>query len=161
MPVIDKPTILVTSLGRTGTEFFSKFFADIIPDCTSLHEPNTIVLTRHIENRLEQYIQQVRIAGFWRMVILKALGQWNLAKLSDGRFLGKLSDQQAMKRLYAQRAGFISKLDGSIYVESNLGYYGLLDITPKVFKNHREIFIVRDGREWIRSMINWGEVYGK
>src|SRR5919109_4385624 len=126
MPVIEQPTILITSLGRTGTEFFSKFFADIIPDCTSLHEPNTIVLTQHIENRLQQYIQQVRLAGIWRMVILKALGQWNLAQLSDSRFLGKLSDQRATKKLYDQRADFISTLNGSIYVESNLGYYGLL-----------------------------------
>jgi len=159
--MIEKPTILVTSIGRTGTEFFSKFFADVVPNCTSLHEPDTIVITSHIENRLEQYLQQIRRAGIWRMVVLKALGKWNLVKLSDSRFLGDLSFPQAVRNLYAHRARFISKLPGSIYVEANLGYYGLLDVTPDVFKHHRAIYFVRDGRSWVRSMLNWGEVYGK
>ena len=160
--MIEKPTILITSIGRTGTEFFSKFFAKIIPDCTSLHEPNTIVLTTdHVENRFEQYIQQVRRAGIWRMVFLKALGKWSLVKLSDARFLGRLSSDQAMRNLYNQRMDFVSKMPGSVYVEANLGYYGLLDVIPNVFKWHKEIYIVRDGREWVRSMLNWGEVYGK
>jgi hypothetical protein len=161
MPLIEKNTILITSTGRTGTEFFSRFFADILPDNTSLHEPNTIVLTSHTDNILGQYIQQIRRAGIWRMVFLRALGQWSLVKLSDARFLGKLSDYQAVRKLYDQRADFVSQLPGSIYVEANLGYYGLLDIIPSVFKNHREIYIVRDGRDWIRSMMNWGEAYGK
>lgn len=159
--MIEKSTILITSIGRTGTEFFSKFLGDVIPDCTSLHEPNTIVLTAHIENRLERYIQQLQQAGIWRMVFLKALGKWNLEKLSDARLLGKLSYAQAVKNLCRQRMDFVSKLPGSVYIEANLGYYGVLDIMPAVFKNHRCIYIVRDGRDWIRSMQNWGEVYGK
>jgi hypothetical protein len=158
--MIEKPTILVTSIGRTGTEFFSKLFADIIPDCTSLHEPNTIVLTID-KVGLEQYVQQIRRAGIWRMVFLKALGKWSLAKLSDARFLGNLSYHQAVSDLSGQRMGFISKMPGSVYVEANLGYYGLLDVIPAVFKHHREIYIVRDGRDWVRSMFNWGEAYGK
>ena len=52
-------------------------------------------------------------------------------------------------------------MPGSIYVEANIGYYGLLDITPAVFKHHRAIYIVRDGRTWIRSHMNWGQFYGK
>jgi hypothetical protein len=161
MQTIEKPTILVTSIGRTGTEFFSRFFADIIPDCTSLHEPNTIVVTNHIDNRFEQYIQQVRRAGIWRMVFLKALGKWDLAKLSDSRFLGTLSHHQVVNNLHGQRMNFISKMPGSVYVEANLGYYGLLDVIPDVFKHHKEIYIVRDGRNWVRSMLNWGEFYWK
>src|SRR5215212_2858909 len=110
MPLIEKNTILITSIGRTGTEFFSKFFADILPDSTSLHEPNTIVLTSHTDNILGQYIRQIRRAGIWRMVFLKALGQWSLVKLSDARVLGKLSNYQAVRKLYEQRAGFVSQL---------------------------------------------------
>jgi hypothetical protein len=56
---------------------------------------------------------------------------------------------------------FIRKCPGSFYVESNLGYYGLLDITPDVFEHHRAAYIIRDGRDWVRSTLNWGEVYGK
>jgi len=83
--MIEKPTILITSIGRTGTEFFSKFFGDGIPDCTSLYEPNTIALT----GNFEQYAEQIRRAGIWRMVFLKAMGKWSLAKLSDARLTGK------------------------------------------------------------------------
>jgi hypothetical protein len=158
--MIEKPAILITSTGRTGTEFFAKLFADIIPDCTSLHEPD-IVKFPGIENRLEHYANQTRRAGIWRMVFLKALGQWTLAAVSDARFRGSLDVHAAMTKLHSARADFVSKMPGFLYVESNLGYYGLLDITSQVFRNHRAIYVVRDGRDWVRSMVNWGEVYGK
>ncbi len=158
--MIEKPVILITSTGRTGTEFFANLFADIVPDCTSLHEPD-IIKFPGVKNRLESYSQQTQRAGIWRMIILKSLGKWTLAKLSDSRFAGKMSHADAAKELYIQRNGFVSKMSGSIYIESNLGYYGLLDIVPDVFTHHKTIYIVRDGRDWVRSMVNWGEVYGK
>src|SRR5258705_12367794 len=159
--MIEKPTILVTSIGRTGTEFFSRFFANIIPDCTSLHEPNTIVITTHIENRLEQYVQQVRRAGIWRMVFLKAFGKWNLTKLSDSRFLGNLSYRQASSNLRDQRMGFISKKPSSIYVEAYHGYYALLHVIPDVFKHQWVISVVRDDLAWSLTMIHWSQGYSK
>lgn len=158
--MIEKPTIVITSTGRTGTEFFAKLFADILPNCTSLHEPD-IFKFNGVENRFEHYRQQTRRAGVWKMLLLKALGKWTLVKLSDARFLGKMKYEQAKKELDIQRASFIAKMPGDVYVESNLGYYGLLDVMPGAFKNHRTIYIVRDGRDWVRSMLNWGEVYGK
>jgi hypothetical protein len=158
--MIEKPAILVTSVGRTGTEFFAKLFADIIPNCTSLHEPDIIKFTG-VKNRFAHYNQQTQRAGFWRMVILKAFGKWTIAKLSDSKLTGTLSLSEAAKNLHTQRNEFISRMPGSVYVESNLGYYGLLDVIPCVFKNYRTIYIVRDGRDWVRSMMNWGEVYGK
>lgn len=157
---IEKSTILITSIGRTGTEFFSKLFADIIPDCTSLHEPD-IIKFPGVKNRLTHYYQQTRRAGIWRMIFLKLLGKWTLANLSDSRFIGTLGHSEAVKNLYGQRNAFVSRMPGSVYVESNLGYYGLLDVIPDVFEHQRTIYIVRDGRDWIRSVINWGEVYGK
>lgn len=158
--MIEKPTILVTSVGRTGTEFFAKLFADIIPNCTSLHEPD-IIKFPGVANRLSHYSQQVQLAGVWRVVFLKLAGKWTLAKLSDRRFSGKLTLSEAATRLYYQRHKFISRLPGTVYVESNLGYYGLVDVIPVAFKQHRVIYIIRDGRDWVRSMMNWGEVYGK
>ncbi len=158
--MIEKSTVVVTSIGRTGTEFFAKLFADIIPNCTSLHEPD-IIKFPGVKNRFEHYSQQTQRAGFWRIVILKAFGKWTLARLSDSKFIGALSSSEAAKKLYAQRSEFISRMPGSVYVESNLGYFGLLDVIPEVFKNHRTVYIIRDGRDWVRSMVNWGEVYGK
>ena len=158
--MIEKSTIIITSTGRTGTDFFANLFAKVIPDCTSLHEPD-IIKYSGVENRYHYLRQQIRRTGIWRMVILKALGKWTLVKISDERFQGVLEDRLAEKRLYDQRKGFIAKMPGKVYVEANLGYYGLLDIAPGVFKNHRAIYLVRDGRDWVRSMWNWGEVYGK
>jgi hypothetical protein len=158
--MIEKPTILITSLGRTGTEFFARLFAEILPDSTSIHEPD-IFQNTGVGNKWGHYFQQVRRAGIWRMVILKALGKWTLVKLSDAKFLGHLDPRQAIDGLSAQRRSFIHHAPGSIYVEANIGYYGLLDITPQVFREHRAVYIVRDGRDWIRSHMNWGEFYGK
>jgi len=158
--MIEKSAILVTSIGRTGTEFFAKLFSDIVPNCTSLHEPD-IIKFPGIQDRFAHYSLQTQRAGFWRMVVLKAFGKWTLAKLSDSKLQGTLSLSEAAKNLHAQRNEFISRMPGSVYVESNLGYYGLLDVIPCVFKNYRTIYIVRDGRDWVKSMMNWGEVYGK
>ena len=158
--MIERPSILITSLGRTGTEFFARLFAQILPDAISLHEPDIFQYTG-VENRLARYLQQVRRAGPWRMVVLKALGKWTLVKLSDAKILGHIDQSQAISQLENQRKGFIDSLPGSAYVEANIGYYGLLDIAQHVFNQHRAIYIVRDGREWVRSHMNWGEFYGK
>jgi len=56
---------------------------------------------------------------------------------------------------------FITNMPGTVYVEADLGSYGLLDAIPGAFKYHKEVYIVRDGRDWLRFMLNWGEVYGK
>jgi len=157
--MIDKPTILITSLGRTGTQFLAKLFADILPGSTSLHEPDIFQGTA--PDRWAQYLEQVRRAGAFRMVFQKALGTWTLVRLSDQRFSGRLGPQPAARSLDAQRRAFIEEMPGSVYVEANVGYYGLLDITPQVFREHRLAYLVRDGRDWIRSHMNWGELYGK
>jgi hypothetical protein len=158
--MIEKPTILVSSIGRTGTQFFARLFARILPHATSLHEPD-IFQNTGVDNRLAHYLQQVRLAGPWRMVVLKALGAWTLVKISDSKFLGRLNDGQAIRELNRQRKDFVARLPGSLYVEANIGYYGLLDIAPRIFREHRAVYIVRDGREWVRSHMNWGELYGK
>jgi hypothetical protein len=158
--MIEKPSILITSLGRTGTEFFARLFAHILPDSTSLHEPD-IFQNAGIDDKYGHFLGQVRRAGPWRMLILKTLGKWTLVKLSDERFLKQVNQIQATRALSNQRKGFIASMPGPVYVEANIGYYGLLDITPLVFRDHRAIYIVRDGREWVRSHMNWGEFYGK
>lgn len=158
--MIEKPSILITSIGRTGTEFFAHFFAEVIPAADSLHEPD-IFKFLGVDDKVGHYRTQIRRAGVWRMLLLKAMGQWTLVRLSDQRFMGRLTAERAKSRLLSQRRGFIARLPGSVYVESNLGYYGLLDVTPEAFRAHRAIYIVRDGRDWVRSTLNWGEVYGK
>jgi hypothetical protein len=157
---IDKPCILITSLGRTGTQFLARLFGEIMPDSVSLHEPDIFQGTG-VDNRVLQYLSQARVAGLWRMGCLKLLGKWTLTSVSDARFLGRLGQAEAAQKLVAQRRSFIHGFDRSVYVEANVGYYGLLDVTPRVFAAHRAAYFVRDPREWIRSHMNWGELYGK
>jgi hypothetical protein len=160
LQLIQRPTILVTSIGRTGTEFFARLFGEILPDATCLHEPDIFQATG-VDNRWQHFLGQIRRAGIWRMVILKAAGRWTLANASDARFIGRISADQARQRLLGQRRDFIEKLPGQVYMEANIGYYALLDVLPQAFREHRAIYIVRDGRDWVRSHMNWGELYGK
>jgi hypothetical protein len=158
--MIDKPSVLITSLGRTGTQFFSLLFKDILPDCDSFHEPD-IVQFAGVKNRITPFLSRVRSAGIYNMIILKSIGKWSLVRLSDRRLKNELNDLEASIDLSRQRVKFIQSKKRNVYVESNIGYYGLIDLLPNVFSQHRAIFIVRDGRDWVRSTYNWGEIFGK
>jgi hypothetical protein len=158
--MIDKPSILVTSLGRTGTQFFSRLFDHIIPGCDSFHEPDVIQYAGE-KNRISPLLSRIKDAGIYNMILLKLLGKWSLIRLSDGRVKREINKREAARNLYRQRAKFIQSKSGNVYIESNVGYYGLLDVLPDVFSYSKTIFIVRDGREWVRSTLNWGEIFGK
>lgn len=158
--MIGKPSVVITSLGRTGTKFFSLLFKEIIPDCSSLHEPDIIQYfgTNH---RIKSFIAQVKDAGIYNMIFLKLIGKWGLIKVSDARLREDINDEQAVKEVLRQRIGFVNSQPGSIYVESNVGYYGLISILNKVYTHHRVIYIIRDGRGWVSSEMNVRELYGK
>jgi hypothetical protein len=158
--MIERPAIIVTSLGRTGTTFFSALFGEIIPNCNSFHEPD-IVQYFGTTDRLEAFKKRVRDAGFYNMIFRKLLGRWSLIKLSDKRLLGKLSDENAVRDVLRQRTGFVNSKHGSVYIESNAGYYGLIDILRDVYRHHKVIFLIRDGRDWVSSAMRVEELYGK
>jgi len=158
--MIDKPAIIVTSLGRTGTKFFSLLFKEIIPDCSSFHEPD-IVQYFGTKNRIQPFITRLKDAGVYNMVFLKLLGKWGLIRLSDARLRGDISEEDAIKEVLKQRTNFVSSKPGRTYVESNAGYYGLLPILNGVYKHHRAIYIIRDGRDWVSSAMKVEELYAK
>jgi len=153
--MIEKPVIIITSLGRTGTRFFANLYQDLIPDSTALHEPDTLHL---VPQRL---LMQIRTAGIYRMIFLKAIGKWSMPTLSHARVIGTLDYQKAVNLVERYRKNFIVGLPGSFYVESSLAYYGLIDVAADVFKTHRLIYIIRDGRNWIRSKMNRGVMYNR
>jgi hypothetical protein len=163
--MIEKPTIIITSLGRTGTLFFSDLFREVIPDSTSLHEPDYFNFGQYRgpKERIREAIRQVRESGFYNLIIRKSLGKWNVRAVSDARVCGKLSYSDAASQILDQRRNFINSQKGSIYIESNSAFYGVIDVLPDVFNEHRVIYLVRDGRDWIRSMMNFTAVtmYGK
>jgi hypothetical protein len=163
--MIEKPTTIITSLGRTGTLFFATLFREIVPDSISLHEPDYFNFGqyRSPKEKIRKAIKQVRESGFFNLIIRKAFGKWNLRAVSDARVCGKLSYSDAAEQILDQRRCFINSQNGSLYVESSSAFYGVIDILPDVFAEHRVVYLVRDGRDWIRSMMNFtaAVMYGK
>lgn len=157
--MIEKPSIIITSLGRTGTQFWGHFLGKIIPDITSLHEPDAF----HFEPGygLSDIQRQIREAGLTNFLIRKPLGKWMMIKISDERVKRKISGAEAKKKVLQQREAFVNKQTGSLYAETGSGYYGLLDVLPLVFKEHKVVFFIRNGQDWIRSWMNYGNMYGR
>lgn len=161
--MIEKPTILITSLGRTGTQFFQAFFRSLLPQSTSLHEPDVINIFQYKgwQNRLKQVFIQSNESGFFNLLIRKPLGKWSLIALSDARFRNELEYTAAVRQIISQRHQFVINQKGHIYVEANIGYYGLIDVVSDVYANYKIAYVIRDGRSWIRSHMNWGQMYKK
>ncbi len=162
-PMITLPTIVVTSLGRTGTKFFQLLFDAILPQATSLHEPDYLNFGQYegTGTRIAEVARQIREAGARNMLVRKPLGRWSLVALSDARLRGELSDAEAAQRVLQQRRDFVRAQRGAPYIESSSAYYGLIDVLPHVFQRHRVAYILRDGRSWVRSKMNWGNMYDK
>lgn len=150
--MIEKPTIIVTSLGRTGTKFFATFFREIIFDGVALHQPDII-------SREDGLLKQFQESGLYNLVVLRTLGKWSLIRLSDAKVKGDISRAEATQELLRQRRDFIKAQPGGLYVESSSGYYGLLDVLSETFRHYRAVYLVRDGRSWVRSQMNWGGLY--
>jgi hypothetical protein len=161
--MIDKPSIIVTSLGRTGTKFFQLLFEELITDGTSLHEPDYFNFGQYrgAGERIRQAIRQMREAGVSNLVVRKSLGHWSLVELSDARVRGELGYAEAVRRVLDQRREFVRSRSGSVYVESSSAYYGLIDVLKDVYRQHRVVYLVRDGRDWVQSKMNWGRMYAK
>jgi hypothetical protein len=152
--IINKPTVVITSLGRTGTKFFSKLFSLAVPYGTTLHQPDIV-------SRSKKITDQIKDSGFINLVVLRTIGRWSLIQLSDQYIKGIIDSEQAAEELLRQRKKFISQCEGSVYIESSSGYYGLINVLDAVFQNYRAAYFIRDGRDWVVSQYNWGGLYTK
>jgi hypothetical protein len=161
--MITKPTIIITSLGRTGTKFFQLLFQGLVRDGTSLHEPDYLNFGqyRELNKRIRRVIEQVQESGVSNLMIKKALGKWSLIELSDARMRGRLGYAEAVRRALDQRREFVRSRPGSVYIESSSAYYGLIDVLTEIYERHRVVYIIRDGRDWVRSKMNFGKMYKK
>lgn len=148
--MIEKKTIIISSIGRTGTKFFAELFSDLFPFSTSLHEPDILTLGR--QSSLSRQIKEI---GFYYL-LMKIMRNWSLVKVSDSFVTGTISEDEAVRKILRQRSKFIESRPGSLYVESSLGYYGVLDLLDQVFKDYRGVYIVRNGTEWVRSFMDRG-----
>lgn len=154
---IDKPSIFVTSAGRTATRFISELIELAIPNCYSDQEPDVWRLDSVIidfKKNYPEFSRKIKDFGFFNMTLGKLTPLGNPRGLSAARQMGRISEQKASKILFGFRNKFVSGLEHSIYAECNLQVVGLIDIIPKVFSNSKTIFIIRDGRDWVRSSCN-------
>jgi hypothetical protein len=160
--MIKKPTIVITSLGRTGTKFLAILFRDLLSDATSVHEPDVFNFFQYkgMKKRLQQTRKQIREIGFYNLFVRKMLGRGSIIKLSDSRVRGELNHDETVERLLDQRQRIVASREGKVYVEASAGYYGLLDVLPNTYRYHRAAYIVRDGRDWIRSWMRWSNGAG-
>jgi len=161
--MIDKPSIIITSLGRTGTLFITNLYREIFTEGTVLHEPDYFNFGqyRKAKSIMDMIGRQINEAGFKNIVLKKILGQWSVVDISHQRMLGRISRSQAAQRLINQRAEFIQSRKGLVYVESSSAWFGLMDVLGDVFPVHRGFYIIRNGIDWVRSKMNFGNIYNK
>jgi hypothetical protein len=65
-----------------------------------------------------------------------------------------------VQQVLSQRRGFVHSRSGTVFIESSLAYYGLIDVLKGVYEHHRVVYIIRDGHDWVQSWLNWGEMHG-
>lgn len=152
--MIEKPSIIITSAGRTGTAFFFDLFKTILKDCKVFHEPENINF-REISETLWKF----KKFGFLNTTVKKIQGKWGITSISNRRMSGKLTIDEASNLILNERKKFIESFTERVYIEASYHYYGLIDVLPNVFRRHKAIYIIRDGRDWVRSHMNKKEWY--
>ncbi|MEA3449815.1 MAG: hypothetical protein U9Q85_02455 [Patescibacteria group bacterium] len=153
--MINKPTIIISSMGRTGTNFFARYFRKIFSDSVSLHEPGSIVLNR----KKIRFKKSLKYAGWRVSVINKFINTEDIKKLSKKRMEGKINKEETAEKIIKIRKNIINNIDKNIYIESNYQFQGVLDVLPLVFSNFQSLYIIRDPRDWVRSFINRRGLY--
>lgn len=147
----EKPYIVITSLGRTGTRFFGEKMGEVIEDCKSVHEPDVMSL-----DSPRELFCKIKEHGPINMTVGKFSPKYSLRSLSIARQRGVLSDENALKYIRSIRGKTLKKIKSSVFLEANLQLSALMDLFPKVFINVRIAYIVRDPRTWISSWFNNG-----
>lgn len=161
--MIEKQSVFITSLGRTGTKFFQKMLSAINPQYTVLHEPDYINYGQYSEmgERLTQLKKQISTIGIDNLLFWNLILKSSMVELSDLRLKGKLSMDSAKDGILKRREHFITNQPGEIYIESSSAYYGLIDVLGSAFSDHRVLFIARNGKNWVQSKMNFGNMYQK
>jgi len=141
--------------------FFQRFFAEMISDCISLHEPDYLNFDQYrgLGEKAVQMARQVGEVGL--LILLQKIFHGGLVELSDARVRGQITYEEAVRKLLAQRWKFVECQRGALYVESSSAYYGLIDVLKDVYESHRIAYIIRDGRFWVQSKMNFGRMYNK
>lgn len=156
--MIKKPVRIITSLGRTGTLFFSELLSELIPQADVFHEVGYLNFGQYqgFQQKIKELVHQVNQIGFSNIIIKKFLGKWGLQRMSNSNFLNQLDQEKAVKNFINRRETFIENLNNILYIEASSEYYGLLNLFPKIFNDYSVVYIIRDGRDWVTSQMNFG-----
>ncbi|MFQ5716756.1 MAG: hypothetical protein ACE5GQ_06600 [Nitrospinales bacterium] len=153
---ISKRSIFVTAVGRSATGFLAQLLSRTVDDCHGVHEPDVLYLYRilGVVKDDAHVWQKIRGFGLFNMTLGKLIPQRNTRGLSLAVQRGAIDQETAALNLYKIRRRYVLKLKESIYAECNPQLGGLLDIIPLVFPNSKTVYLIRDGRNWVRSFLN-------
>jgi len=152
---IQKPSIILTSAGRTGTLFFSKLFESSVDNIDSFHMPDKLMNLSEIS----AWKKQIEYFGLYNITVARIRGKYGIRFLSDQALARSKEQAYIVDALFKHRYRFLSKLPHTYYAECNPTFYGLIPYINLVWERAVIIYIVRNGYDWIRSHMNWGQWY--
>ena len=80
----------------------------------------------------------------------------NILKLKWQFTSGKISLEKAITKFKKIRGSLYSNIKKDIYIEATPQLRFLIPVIRNVFDNYKIVFIIRDGRDWLRSAMNRG-----
>jgi hypothetical protein len=134
LPTITAPNIqrviAIVSTGRTGTKALATHLSSAYPNVLALHEPSPTRFT--------------------------------LRRASNKALCGRMTKEHLAELLTRHRHPMLTAMPPTqtVYVESNPGLSGFLDVLGDVFPNLRVLHVVRDPRTYVASALNWGVFSG-
>ncbi|MQM39275.1 hypothetical protein KBTX_03299 [wastewater metagenome] len=146
MELLEKPTVLIGSAGRTGTKFLGIQLGRIIEDAFSIHEADAI----HLVN-LQEDFYRIRLLGLTETVLGKLTRRTGTRNLSRRLLSHQISPQDAGRQLLTSRKRLHRKTDRQLIIESYGTLAAIFSAAPYAFKRWKGVGVVRDPRTWITS----------
>ena len=128
MQAHQRPTIIISSAGRTGTQFLGAKMRQMIEHCHSIHEADVLWLSRP-----GAWLPKIRRFGLYRMTLGKASPRYSLRALSIARITNRLSDPQVVKYIRQIRLPYMESTEEPVFLEANGQYTLLIDLLPQIF----------------------------
>jgi hypothetical protein len=151
----DKYFVFIVSAGRTGTKFFGDMFARMVNDSFSAHEPDVLM-----DFKFKSF-RQIKQFGLYRLVWGKILGKTGIRNLSQNYLAKKLDRPQLVAALIKHRERYYNDIDQELIFEAYSGWFGAIEGIQSLYKNYKVVGMSRDPRNWVKSNMDWGTMYGK
>lgn len=143
----DKDLTFIVSGGRTGTRLFGQVLSDVVENCFSVYEPDVFVLKPRCISRIWKF-------GLWHVVIGRVLAKTGTRVIGQKLICGKITAQQAKAYIRSSRSRYHQSIAQSLIIESNNQWWSMIDELCEVWPQAKVIVIIRDPRNWVRSLMN-------